>query len=762
MDTFRKMALHDVAIGKKTEADGTFYTAVYREKYLDETTSVFETFGKHDGKLLVVRDEDISVYSKYDTTASDAADFGVPTRDVFEKGEDVLGNSLERVDFYKIRKMLPPYHDDAYIALGHPANERAATVDRFGRIFRQKTYYSPLKQLVEEECVYEPSALFGELGAAKPTQSFLDGKYPILYNVHEYGERVLESLYILETGTFRSGGALYVRNVVTDKNTGEILSSEYRIVGTDCFTPYDAEDAKVSAEIFYDCMLNVIGYFEDFEKNNAKVTLPIKELERSHIGTMFTLEGLFSAERMRYGHRIYGAPYHDFFPPNFIVALLAYSINGQTLKAGRLAQYVLANAVDGRGRILYRQGDGQNYGFSASELGQFLWILSRYEGIFEPHGCLRPYNAKILAMGNFLLSRICKADEIPDVSVIRTCAEADTNERVHDYLENTLWGIRGLEAICSMSDVLNVDTQIYREAADKLRSDIGIICKITETDTPYGKAIPFRLGYTAEPLTLSQKCRTTARPMSDGDFAVYAKLSNMRSDFSEENAQDLVENSYANYRYYPEMLSSCILGAEYEKTILRMREALGGELLGMIRWGYGMDDWPAYNLAINFMERGEKDKFLKLLYAHACHHGLLDFHIYYEQIILTDKELTVRADSSVPSIMLNNLMINMMFCYERVDSSEIELMKGVPSEWIGREEISIDNVYTSKGRLSLLCTKDAIRLSFDGDFDRVRLYLGDFDSERLAKIAELNDCVKLDDGSLIITAPVGEKMILLA
>lgn len=761
MDALKIMALHSLSVGSRATLDGEDYTVVYRDSYLNEVVTVLENFGKSRGGLAIARDENLHIYSKYDKNTKPFQDYTVPQKEIFKDGADTLGNSMEHADFEKIRRLLPPYNDDAYIALGHPSGERTATVDLRGRMFSQRIEYRTLRQLVEEVVAYDPSVVFGELGAAKPYQSFLDGKYPILYNVHETDELILEGLYILETGNYRSGSAAYVRSVVTDKRTGQKLSEDYRIVGIDCVADYDADDTAISAALFYDCLLNIIDYFESFEKNNSRVELPIKELERSYIGTMFTLDGLFSAERMRYGHRIYGTTYHDFFPPNFIVALLAYSMNGQTLKAGRIAQYVLANVIDNRGRVLYRQGDGQNYGFSASELGQFLWVLSRYEGIYEPAGCLRPYASKILAMGNFLLSKICESDEISGVSLIRTCAEADTNERVHDYLENTLWGIRGLEAVCRLGEVLNVDTQIYYEAAQKLRSDMQTVYKATEVDSPFGKLVPFRLGYSATPLTLAP-CRTTAYPVSDEEYERYIKISHVRSDEGTENEQDLIENCYANYRYYPEMLSSCMLDAEYERAILRMREALGGEFLGMIRWFNGADDWPAYNLAINYMERGETEKFLKLLYAHAAHHGLLDFHIYYEQITLGEEKFRIKADTSVPCIMLGNLMINMMFCYESVNGSEIELLKAIPAEWVGKEEISIHNACTSKGRLSLIASMDAVKLSFDGEFGEVRLWLNGFERERLERIAGLNDNVRCDGDSLIISNAVGERLILLA
>ena len=760
METSKILALHSKPIGHEAEIDGLSFNVVYHDSYLDESITVLDNFSGL-GKLAVVKDDSVRIYTKCGVSSPLRRQCPITVEEITGNGKDRLAELAGTPDFYKISGMLPPYDDDSYIAIGHPASERSATVDRMGRIFCQRTSYKKLRQLTEEIPIYEPEKLYGDIGRVRPVQYFLDGKYPLLFNVHESGSYVLESLYIQETGTYRSGGAVYVRSVVTDKISGKVIKTEFRIVGTDCPSDADADDTVMSEAIFYDCFLNILDYFEEFEKNNSKVVLPVKELERSYIGTMFTLECLFSAERMRYGHRIYGTAYHDFFPPSFIVALIAYSVNGQTLKAGRLAQYVLANAVDSRGRILYRQGDGQNYGFSASELGQFLWVLSRYEKIFEPAGCLRPYHRKILAMGNYLMSKVCRADEIPDVSVIRTCAEADTNERVHDYLENTLWGIRGLDAICKLSDVLNVDTSVYGELADKLRADIDVVCRLCETDSPYGKLIPFRLGYAALPLTLS-KCRDTAYPVSEEEYESYIKNTYVRSDSGIGNALELIENCYANYRYYPEMLSSALLDRKYESSILRLREELGGEILGMTRWMKGADDWPAYNLAIHYMERGEQEKFIRLLFSHAAHHGLTDFHIYYEQIEIGNECIRVKADSCVPSIMLNNLMINMMFCYERVDLSEVELLKGIPENWFGGEAFGIEGVYTSRGKLSVFADRDFVKLCFECDFGEVRLWLNGFDSERLERIADLNENVRRDGDSLIISAAAGEKYIKLA
>lgn len=723
--------IHSAPIGEYISLDGTFLRVVYRDTETGTPITVLESFGADEGILAVVRGDEVKTYKKYCLNREKSTTVHIDIDAALARGEDILAKEAEGKSFYEIKDMLPQFYDKAYIALGHPSVERMVTVDRMGNVFRQKLAYEEWFPDPVGEMLYRPEVAYGDLGKIRPTQSFLDKKYPILFNVHESDDKILESLYVYDTGTFYMGSAIYIRNTVFDKTEKKVVSSEYRIFGVECYSAVDAPNAILAPELFYDSVLGFIDYCEDFEANGASVRLPIKELERSYIGTLLTTDCLFNGERARYGHRIYGPTYHDFFPPNYIAALWAYAASGQSLKAGRMAEYILANVIDNRGRVRYRQGDANNYGFSASEISQLLWVIARYYDTFEPKGRLTPYTDKILAMGDFLLAKMVKLEELDGISVIRTCAEADTNERIHDYLENTLWGIRGLESIISICK--DNDTDKYAKVIDVLMDSVRVVRDKLAIDSEYGKLVPFRLDYSALPLTLA-KCEDTAYPVTKEEMEDYLGNYDCRSDTRDANKQDFHENTYANYRYYPEILSSCLLGEEYEKGIMELRKKLGGEILGMVRWYNGMDDWPAYNLALYYIERGEIEKFRMLLYAHACHHGLTDFHIYYEQVKIEENQLTIRADSSVPSILLNNIMINLMFAHVSLTDGALDLLKGIPAEWVGREEFSIENACTPLGAVSVSASQSSIRVKL-GDTARVRLWLNGLDDEKLSRAA---------------------------
>ncbi len=737
----------------KVDFHGEDMFLMHRDEYMGEEITILESFGKATGKVAVIIGHTEKVYEKYTIAPRPTGSWTAEKRrEVFEHGEDILAKEAQGKSFDEIYKMLPHDYEMCYIPLGHPVSETHPTVDFSGNITRQRDWFNKwYTEDPELDIAYKPSLLYGELGAVKPYQNFLDGLYPILYNVHETESMVLEGCYFLETGDIKNSNCVYVRNVVFDKIEKKIINQRHMRIPQRVIMDCVNNDSYLPAEIFHDAFLNVVDYFEEFRRRNAKVTLPEKKLENSHIGTLFTLEGLLSGERTRYGHRNYGTFNHDFFPPNIIASIITYSINGQSTKAARLVEYFLSYAIDRRGRILYRQGYWQTYGFSASEIGQILWAINRFERVMEPKGFIKHYMHKITAMGNFLRWKVVEPEELPGISVIRTCAEADTNERVHDYLQNTLWGIRGLEAVAALSKKYGGDAEPCCAMAEKLRESVKEICRRTKVESKFGPLVPFRLDYTAIPLNFSNCKLSTAYPVTPEEYEAYRKggSDNVRRDNGERLEQDPSENTYANYRYYPEILSSCILNPEYERSMLNMREALGGELMGMTRFGHGTDDWPAYNMALNFLERGEHKKFRNLLFAHAAHHGLIDFHIYYEQVAMNSREnCFIIRDSCIPSIVLNNLMINMMFAYESMNGGGIYLLRGIPADWVGKKSFACEGVCAGSGSFTIDATPDTIKVK-STDCHEAILFLNGYTEDRLNSLSAKNN-IALRQGGLLV------------
>lgn len=728
---------------------------MHSDEYLGKEIKVYENFGSKNGKVVVFYGEEMTVYEKYSIHERPTGSWTPEKRrDVFEHGEDLLAKEAAGKSFDEIYALLPHEYDMCYIPLGHPLSETHPTVDFSGNIIRQRDWFDKwYTEDLEVDMAYKPAEVYGELGAVKPYQSYLDDIYPILYNVHEQDDLVLESCYFLESGDIRNSNCIYTRNVVYSKSEKKIINQRHMRIAQRKIVNAAKEDVYLPCDIFHDAFLNMLDYCLDFRERNAKVTLPEKALEKSYIGTLYTLEGLLSGERTRYGHRNYGTNNHDNFPPNIIACILTYSVNGQTTKAARMVEFFLSYCVDRRGRILYRQGYWQTYGFSASEIGTILWAINRYEKVMEPRGFIKHYMDKIRALANFMLSKIVEPEELSGISVIRTCAEADTNERVHDYLQNTLWGIRGLTAVAELMEKYGGEAEPYAEAVAKLKDSVDKICNDLKMDSRFGELVPFRLDYTPMPLNFSNCKLSTAYPMTEEEYEAYRKggSGDVRKDEAVKLEQDPGENAYANYRYYPEILSSCVLDKKYEDAMLRMREALGGELMGMTRFGHGTDDWPAYNMALNFLERGRHEKFRNLLFAHAAHHGLIDFHIYYEQVAMNAKKEFVIRDSCIPSIVLNNLMINMMFAYETMNGGEIHLMKCIPADWVGKKSFSAEGVYAGSGSYNIEATEEYIKVSSTSSQEAL-LFLNGFENEKLEEIANKNE-LQIKDGALLIPNP---------
>lgn len=304
------------------------------------------------------------------------------------------------------------------------------------------------------------------------------------------------------------------------------------------------------------------------------------------------------------------------------------------------------------------------------------------------------------------------------------CAEADTNGRIYDYIQNSLWAIRGLEALAEICTEYGADSSVYEENARILRVSAETVCRKNETQTEYGPLVPFQLQYTSRPLTLSA-CRDTAYPVSEDEYNEYiAGDTNPRNDLV--GAQNLLENNYANYRYYPELLSAMLLDKKYSDSINTMRERLGGELLCMTRFMTGIDDWPAYNNAIYLLDDDHIQKYRMLLYSHILYHGLPDYHIYYEQVAFNENNMERRADSCLPSTLIPPFMISQMLAYTSVDGKRLEILKAVPRDWFDKG-FEFEKIITPSGSVSVVCRDGKLKIDIENlrKDTEIRLYIPD-------------------------------------
>jgi hypothetical protein len=205
-------------------------------------------------------------------------------------------------------------------------------------------------------------------------------------------------------------------------------------------------------------------------------------------------------------------------------------------------------------------------------------------------------------------------------------------------------------------------------------------------------------------MTLS-RCEETFFPLVGEDQVRYFSTRWERQDVGV--TEDIAENAFANYRYYPEMLGSMLLPDDYARGVLSLRENLGGELLCMTRFMGHLDDWPVLHYARFLLERGLWKKYLTLLYAHVCHHGRPDVNCYYEQVDIGGK---VIAEDCVPSLLTVPIMAAWMLAYENM-AGELFLLSAVPAQW-WEEGFSAEKLGLSFGTVGLWGRERTVKLRF--------------------------------------------------
>jgi len=592
--------------------------------------------------------------------------------EVIASGRDILGEELSKngeISYSDVKGVLPPITEDAYCFLGGAASHAGVTVDTMGIVFpqlsgRDRTPHS----------MFEPVSFDAELGSVKPRQKMLESEYPVLISVHEKDDDVLEFIYFVEPGDPDRDPTVWIRAKKYNKSNPSEFTLNY-LARSFARELTEEEQAKTPLDehIFLEALADTVAYWIKFAEKGSTISLPEPELEHVARGAMAFTAATFTADKPHYGHKFYGKELHDNFPPNYIWSIEAALLLGHTACAKRIFEYMLNYALNDEGRFNYRQGRKYNHGTSAVEYSILIFLAERYKkqlGLIDIDDERRD---KLLGMGNILLSNCRECPEFGNKVLVKMCAEADNNERIHVYLNNNLWTIRGLRALTKL-----LGKSEYAEMADTLEYNIHqMIEAYCVRDTRFGDVVPFRFGYPTPPLTLST-CKETARPLTEEENQKY--FIEIKDRYRDVTDQDMTENTYSNYRYYPEALSSMLLDKKHTDAIVNMRENIGGELLGMTRFRLWVDNWPVLHYARFLIETGKIEKYLMLLYAHTALHGIPELICYYEQIKLFGK---VSAADCVPSLLTTPTMIGWMFAHENMDSS-LTLLGALPKDWYSK------------------------------------------------------------------------------
>ena len=702
-----------------------------------------------DGKFFFLYREGDDEYTLplYDVTrgtrGGEGYYLGYTKEEVLASGRDLLGEALlskGEPTYEEVAGVLPPLMKDTYTLLGGVSSVAGLTVDAAGVVYHQ------LSGRARKTCpIFTPAEYDPHLGALSPYQTLLAGEMPLLLSVYTDTTDVLELLYFVEPTEPDRDPILWIRAKRYRVAHPEDCLIEYRVAAI----AREAEERELfdtppEEAIFLDALCDTVSWWVGFRGEGARFSLPTEALATAAHGTVAMAAITCTAEHAHYGHRFYGKELHDNFPPNYIFMIEAMVRLGRHAHARDVFRHFVKYVLRNDGRINYRQGTRLQFGASAAEYGMLLSLSWQYRDILGTLALSPQERRRLCGMGEELISHMAVNPALYEGPLIHMCAEADTNERIHVYLNNNLWAIRGLSALASL--LCEAGTR-YRTAADTLAESVAAVLARDGRDTRFGRLPPFRLGYTATPMTLS-RCEDTFYPLKGEERRRYFSTLWERQDVAV--SEDIAENAFANYRYYPEMLSSMLLPRAEAEGILALREALGGELLGMTRFLGRIDDWPVMHYARYLLESGRIDKYLLLLYAHTAHHGIPSLATYFEQVSVDG---AVVAFDCLPSLLTLPIMLAWAFAYEGGVDGKLHLLPALPTGWY-RLPFAVTGLGYSGGRLDICSDGRTIRIDFEKPpVCEVFLTLREKAEIRPADLAAGMEYVQKIDGDRLLLRP---------
>jgi hypothetical protein len=598
---------------------------------------------------------------------------GLQLEEILNSGEDLLAQKIlskGEPAMEDVADVLPPLTKRQYAVIGSQASWGKVIVMPNGNIVPQETGND-----LRPAPIFSPVELDYRLGSETPVQGLLQNWMPMLLSQHNVDAKILEIVHFVEAGDPDRDPLVWIRAIWWNEGTPGIQREEIFQVSRS----RPIRKTQIDPGLFWDAFITTAASWDATSAATTRFELPEKELSDSVKGTLAALSTTFSGDHPHYGYRDYARELHDHFPPTFLTAIEVFSAFGMGLKARRIAEHILAYVVDSAGRFTYRQGAKEEYATSGTEYGQWLWLLERLETGMPPKGWIASYLDKLADTGKFLIHSRVETPEAGGRNLVLLCAEADNNNRLFAYAGNNLWAVRGLQALGKLLRRYGrvQEADYFEQQADDLLAELRAALDDAKQESRFGPLVPFQFGYAVEPWTLSA-CKLRPEGLDENTFNEYISRFGLRDDIQGE--QDLSENTFANYRYYLEMLSPMLLESSEAQAIMNMRRQLGGELLGMTRFFSWVDDWPASHYARYLLATDQIDAFLLLLYAHHKHHGVPHLHIYFEQVTVDGK---VMAHDCVPNLILVPTMINWMFCFEPPGSDDLYLLRAIPQKWFG-------------------------------------------------------------------------------
>ena len=608
--------------------------------------------------------------------------------DVLSSARDLLGEAVLRQgepSYEAVVGALPPVQVLRYQILGGPQSRGKYVMLRDGTICTRERHMPTL--------IFSPAWIDGRTAEGQVYDGLVDDWMPAACYRIVTADARYDLVALVEYDDSRQEPALWV------------ALSRYRATDhspeTSWYLRFSPEETKnwpwlqptVCAEDFYRALTAFVRSWQSFSGQQCPVDLPEDRISRWVRGSLALAATTFEGDHPKYGGgRNYNRSRHDTFPPALHDTAEAFMLWGDVSRAKRYLDYGLRYIVRPDGTFNY-------YGASASEYGRWLWLLERAERQLDDPCWLATYVDKLVATGMYLES-LRKPVLGADHRLIYLGAEADNRDWVHVYFSNNLWAYRGLKALGQILERQRLfeTGQDIDQKAESLWRDAKAVMQATAVETDYGPLLPSHVGYPAPPWTLSIG-PPVPEEVSSAEGAAYLADSETEPRFADGQdhfpRQCIRENTYANYRYYLEALSSGLLEPSYANALAQIRRERGGEILGMSRIFQGIDDWPVANYARYLLSTDQIDRYLLLYYAHMAHHGNRETLTYYEWISVDGKVVTTDV---VPCVLTVPLMTAWMLCFEPVGEEAIYLYRGVPSAWLQEgKRVSFERLGTSVG-----------------------------------------------------------------
>lgn len=587
---------------------------------------------------------------------------GKSADEILSFSRDVLGEKILEADWIDptaIAALLPPI-GNGYQILGGPLTGGVSPlVMRDGTVRRA------------EALLFDPAARESRISGQDCHAGLLDGWMPMAHDQFSGGQAAFVYNVFVPVWERGTQPSIYIRLAEIGAE-GQSQNERFWVAkGSDIQT--------LDRNVYWRDFVETVFHWMEYEAQLSLPHIPDAGILRGVKGSLALSHVIFAGEHPHYGARDYGADVHDTFPPAWLAVVDAAFQYGEHEWVKNLTGYWLTYCMNDDGTIRYWQRDVRPAA-SASEYGMMYYWIEKLDRAFGKGWGIEKYFAKLEASAHYLHA-LRRPVQPGGYRLIHLGAEADTAERKNAYFSNNLWAARGLESLSKLFGRYQrpgTAAQMRHMAQDLMKQTQDALASLA-VSTPYGWLPPIYPGYAPLPLTLSEGPRKPddLDETAWQDYLQHNEVSIPRGALVQPK-QNLWENTYANYRYYLEMVSSGGLPDGMAEAIDHLRSDRGGELLGMTRFAGHLDDWPAAAWASYLLSTDQLKRYWLLFHAHTAHHQDRRTLTAFEQVGIDGR---YRATDCIPSQLLAPRMLAWAFAFEFPGDEHLYLLRGIPPVW---------------------------------------------------------------------------------